>query len=80
MLLLTDTTRDVLCNEVIELDKCLQATSTAINKDMRDHICNIVNLLLDEHSFCHVPVNVNSTEIETITEIAKYIVSQRTVK
>lgn len=56
MLVTSETVRDVLCNEVIELDKCIQATSCDITKDMRDHLCNLVNILMSPKSFGHVPI------------------------
>ena len=74
MLITTELVRDILCNEVIELDKCAKATSCSISKDMRDHLCNLVNILMDDKSFVHVPVDA---WIPDLTDIAKSVVDSK---
>lgn len=66
MLVTSETIRDVLCNEVIQLDKCIKATSCDITKDMRDHLCNIVNILISPQSFGYVPCEVATCDMDKL--------------
>lgn len=52
MLLVKEIVRDVLANEVIQLNKCIDALppSTTCN-DMRNHVKNMVDILMSDVDF-----------------------------
>lgn len=74
MLITNELTRDVLCNELIELDKCIKSHLDPVPSEASQHIYNMVSILMSPEDM--VQVNVDAW-IPELTEIAEAIVSQR---
>ena len=54
MLVTTETVRDVLCCEVIELDKIIKSLSCTQARDMSRHISNMVSILMSPTDFKYI--------------------------
>ena len=55
MLVVSEFVRDVLANEVIEVNKCLDALPPSTTcQDMRAHIINICEIIMSRHDFMQV--------------------------
>lgn len=54
MLMTTELVRDVLCCEVIKLDKLIKSLSCPQQKDMSMCISNMTSILMSPNDFVHV--------------------------
>lgn len=55
MLICDEVTRDVLCLELIDLVKCIQAQPCAMSNDMMSHVRNMAGVLMSSSDFIQVP-------------------------
>lgn len=74
MLITNELTRDVLCNELIELDKSIKSNLDQVPSEVSQHIYNMVSILMSSEDMVQVDVD---TWIPELTEIAEAIVSQK---
>lgn len=58
MLMCEDMTRDVLCNELIDLTKCIKASECALSQDMMSHVRNMTAIFMSCDDFHYVPMTV----------------------
>lgn len=70
MLITNELTRDVLCNELIQLDKCIKSYLDPLPSEASEHIYNMVSILMSPKDMVQVPVDV---WIPDLTEIAEAI-------
>ena len=56
MLVVDELVRDVLCNELIELNKSLACN---LMSHAREHVTNISNILMSPYDFIHVDISVD---------------------
>ena len=57
-----DMTRDVLCNELIDLTKCIKASECALSQDMMSHVRNMTAIFMSCDDFHYVPMTVQFTD------------------
>lgn len=55
MLVTSELVRDVLCKELISVNKCIEAQPMSVSADMRHHLQNIANILMSDKDFIQVP-------------------------
>lgn len=77
MLITNELTRDVLCNELIELDKCIKSYLDPVLSKVSQHIYNMVSILMSDEDMKHVDADIWIPEFE---QLARSIVEERNRK
>lgn len=77
MLITNELTRDVLCNELIELDKCIKFYLDPAPSKTSQHISNMVSILMSPEDMKQVDVDIWIPEFE---QLANAIVAERNRK
>lgn len=72
MLITTELVRDVLCNEILQINNLMNSPQSGTYMQMAVRIQNMLNMLMSEQDFVYVPVDAWTTELTTIAdEIAR---------
>ena len=74
MLITNELTRDVLCNELIELDKCIKSYLDQVPSEISQHIYNMVSILMSPEDIKQVDVDI---WIPEFAQLAEKIVAER---
>lgn len=68
MLITNELTRDVLCNELIELDKCIKSYLDPVPSEASQHIYNMVSILMSSEDMVHVDIDAWIPDLTKIAE------------
>lgn len=68
MLVTSELVRDVLCKELISVNKCIEAQPMSISADMRHHLQNMANILMSDRDFVQVPPTTQNYKLREIAE------------
>lgn len=69
MLITSDFARDVMCNELVEISKCIDRLDekTGIKQDMMQHVLNLKDIMIGP-DFVYVSIDVWSSELDSLAE------------
>lgn len=68
MLITNELTRDVLCNELLQIDKYIKSASSDDMHELSQHIYNMVSILMSDDDFVYVDVDISIPDLKCLAQ------------